>query len=113
MLLPLITTVFAMLRSALEPTVPVAIELLLPLFESVVPVGGTTLAVLSTTAPLAAVPVIVIVTLPPLGSVPTVPLTVCPAMFGAVPQAAEPVALPQVAAPMATVAGTLSVYAVR
>src|SRR5437016_3943770 len=99
-----------MLRSALEPTVPVAVELLLPLAGSVVPLGGVTFTVLSTMAPLAAVPVIVIVTPPPLGNVPTVPLTVWPATFGCAPHAAPPVALVQVAVLIATVAGTLSRY---
>ena len=98
-----------MVRLALEPTVPVEVELLLPLLGSVVPLGGAALAVLSTTAALAAVPVIVIVTLPPLGNVPTVPLTVWPATFGCVPHAAPPVGVPQVAVLIATVAGTLSV----
>src|SRR5260221_597270 len=101
--------VLATVKSATAATgLTVVLTVLLAGVGSVVPAGGLAVAVL-VSVPLAAVtvPLMVNVTLPPDGRVVTVLVTFCPATL-TVPQAAPPVAVPQVAVMLPIPTGTLS-----
>lgn len=79
--------------------VPDAVDVLLPIFGSVTPEGGATVAVLEMVAPWAAAPVMVTVTLLLAGNVVTGPLTSV-ALELTVPQTAPPDVVAQLGVPV-------------